>query len=89
MRGDNNNDPDNKQIAAKISKLRAERAKIMGYKTHAHFILEDNMLKTPNEVYELLNKLWEPAVKRANAEVADMQAVADAEGQNFEIALFV
>ena len=86
MRGDNNNETDNKQIAAKIAKLRAERAKIMGYKTHAHFILEDNMLKTPNEVYELLIKLWEPAVKRAKAEVADMQAVADAEGQNFEIA---
>ena len=53
MRGDNNNETDNKQIAAKIAKLRAERAKIMGYNTHAHFILEDNMLKTPNEVYEL------------------------------------
>ena len=86
MRGDNNNETDNKQIAAKIAKLRAERAKIMGYKTHAHFVLEENMLKTPNEVYELLIKLWEPAVKRAKAEVADMQAVADAEGQNFEIA---
>ena len=86
MRGDNNNETDNKQIAAKIAKLRAERAKIMGYKTHAHFVLEENMLKTPNEVYELLIKLWEPAVKRAKAEVADMQIVADAEGQNFEIA---
>ena len=86
MRGDNNNETDNKQIAAKIAKLRSERAKIMGYKTHAHFVLEENMLKTPNEVYELLIKLWEPAVKRAKAEVADMQAVADAEGQNFEIA---
>ena len=86
MRGDNNNDTDNKKIAAQIAKLRAERAQIMGYKTHAHFILDDNMLKTPEEVYDLLNKLWKPAVKRAKVEVADMQAVADAEGQNFKIA---
>ena len=86
MRGDNNNETDNKEIAAQIAKLRAERAQIMGYKTHAHFILDDNMLKTPEEVYDLLNKLWKPAVKRAKAEVADMQAVANAEGHNFEVA---
>ncbi len=86
MRGDNNNETDNKKTAAQIAKLRAERAQIMGYKTHAHFILDDNMLKTPEEVYDLLNKLWKPAVKRAMVEVADMQAVADAEGHDFEVA---
>jgi peptidyl-dipeptidase Dcp len=86
MRGDNNNETDNKKIAAQIAKLRAERAQIMGYKTHAHFVLDDNMLKTPEEVYDLLTKLWKPAVKRAKVEVADMQDVADAEGQNFKIA---
>ena len=86
MRGDNNNETDNKEIAAQIAKLRAERAQIMGYKTHAHFVLDDNMLKTPEEVYDLLTKLWKPAVKRAKVEVADMQDVADAEGQNFKIA---
>ena len=86
MRGDNNNDTDNKKTAAQIAKLRAERAQIMGYKTHAHFILDDNMLKTPEEVYDLLNKLWKPAVKRAKVEVADMQAVADSEGHDFKVA---
>ena len=86
MRGDNNNETDNKEIAAQIAKLRAERAEIMGYKSHAHFVLDDNMLKTPEEVYDLLTKLWEPAVKRAKVEIADMQAVADAEGQVFEVA---
>ena len=86
MRGDNNNETDNKKINAQIAKLRAERAKIMGYKTHAHFILEENMLKTPEEVYELLIQLWEPALERAKAEVNDMQMVADNEGQNFKIA---
>ena len=86
MRGDNNNETDNKEIAAQIAKLRAERAEIMGYKSHAHFVLDDNMLKTPEEVYDLLTKLWEPAVKRAEVEIADMQSVADAEGQAFEVA---
>ena len=86
MRGDNTNDTDNKEIAAQIAKLRAERAQIMGYKTHAHFILDDNMLKTPEEVYDLLYKLWKPAVKRAKVEVADMQAVADSEGHDFKVA---
>ena len=86
MRGDNNNNTDNKEIAAQIAKLRAERAQIMGYKTHAHFILDDNMLKTPEEVYDLLYKLWKPAVKRAKVEVADMQAVADSEGHDFKVA---
>ncbi len=86
MRGDNNNEFDNKKVAAQIAKLRAERANIMGYKTHAHFILEENMLKTPEEVYDLLLQLWKPALKRAKVEVADMQAVADAEGQDFKVA---
>ena len=86
MRGDNNNATDNKKIAAQIAKLRAERANIMGYKSHAHFVLDENMLKTPEEVYDLLIQLWKPALKRAKAEVADMQAVADSEGKEFKIA---
>ena len=86
MRGDNNNETDNKDIAAQIAKLRAERAEIMGYKSHAHFVLDNNMLKTPEEVYDLLTKLWKPAVKRAKVEIEDMQAVANAEGKTFEVA---
>ena len=86
MRGDNGNETDNNDIAAQMAKLRAERANIMGHKTHADFILEENMLKTPDEVYDLLIQLWEPALKRAKAEVADMQAVADSEGKDFKIA---
>ena len=86
MRGDNNNETDNKKIAAQIAKLRAERANIMGYKSHAHFVLDENMLKTPEEVYDLLIQLWKPALKRAKAEVADMQALADSEGKEFKLA---
>ncbi len=86
QRGDNNNETDNKQVAAKLAKLRAERAQLMGYETHAHFVLEERMLKSPDEVYGLLTKLWEPALARAKAEVADMQAVVDMEGHEFKLA---
>ncbi|MEO1031625.1 MAG: M3 family metallopeptidase [Bacteroidota bacterium] len=86
QRGDNDNKTDNKAIAAKIAKLRAERAQLMGYETYAHFVLEERMLKTPAEVYDLLLQLWKPALERAKVEVADMQAVVAAEGQDFKIA---
>ena len=86
QRGDNDNETDNKEIAAKIAKLRAERAQLMGYDSHAHFVLEERMLKTPEEVYDLLMQLWRPALERAKVEVADMQAVVDEEGHDFEIA---
>ncbi|MCR9253885.1 MAG: M3 family metallopeptidase [bacterium] len=86
QRGDNDNETDNKQVAAKLAKLRAERAQLMGYETHAHFVLEERMLKSPDEVYGLLTKLWEPALARAKAEVADMQAVVDMEGHEFKLA---
>ena len=85
MRGDNNNTTDNKNVAAQIAKLRAEKANLMGYKTHAHFILEERMLKTPEEVYNLLSQLWKPALKRAQLEVADMQKVVESEGHDFKI----
>ncbi|MEM7296651.1 MAG: M3 family metallopeptidase [Bacteroidota bacterium] len=86
QRGDNDNETDNKATAAQIAKLRAERAQLMGYETHAHFVLEERMLKAPSEVYDLLMQLWKPALERAKVEVADMQAVVDEEGGNFKIA---
>jgi len=86
LRGDNNNETDNKKIAIQIAKLRVDRANIMGYETHAHYVLEENMLKTPEEVYDLLIQLWKPALKRAKTEVDDMQIVADSEGKDFKIA---
>lgn len=86
MRGDNNNETDNKAIAAKLAKVRAERAKLLGYATHADYILEERMVNTPAGVYDLLMQLWKPAVARAKQEVADMQAVVDAEGHDFKFA---
>ncbi|MBW0297665.1 peptidase M3 [Shewanella xiamenensis] len=84
-RGNNNNANDNKVILAKIAALRAERAQLMGYKTHADFVLEDRTAKTPENVYGLLNKVWPAALAQAKAEVADMQALIDSQGGKFKL----
>ncbi|MCJ7579140.1 MAG: M3 family metallopeptidase [Candidatus Aminicenantes bacterium] len=84
-RGNNDNELDNKVIAAKIAALRVQRANLLGYKTHAHFVLEENMAKVPENVYELLNQLWEPALRIAKKEAEEMQAIIEAEGNNFKL----
>ena len=76
---------DNGSIITEILKLRAERAKLLGYETHAHYRLEDSMAKTPERALELLEAVWEPAVARVRQEVADMQAIAKAEGHEITI----
>jgi peptidyl-dipeptidase Dcp len=86
QRGDNNNEYDNKKIIARIAALRVERSNLLGYKTYADFRLEINMAKSPQAVYELLNKVWDPAVKVAKKERDDMQAIIDKEGGNFKLA---
>jgi peptidyl-dipeptidase Dcp len=80
MRGDNDNERDNKQILSRMAALRAEKAQIMGYPTHAHFVLSDNMAETPDRVLDFLTQVWEPALEVAKEERADMQAVMNAEG---------
>jgi len=76
----NNGDAkDNNATISEILKLRAERANLLGYKTHAHWRLEDTMAKTPERAMELMEAVWKPAVARVHEEVADMQGVADAE----------
>ncbi|HRU09078.1 MAG TPA: M3 family metallopeptidase [Thermoanaerobaculia bacterium] len=84
-RGDNGDAKDNKAIITAILALRAERAKLLGYATHAHWRLEDTMAKTPERAMALLEAVWTPAVARAHEEIADMQAVADAEGAGIRI----
>jgi peptidyl-dipeptidase Dcp len=86
MRGDNNNEYDNKKIIAKIAALRVKKANIMGYKTHADFRLEVNMAKTPKNVYDFLNQIWKPALKMAKNERKTMQAMVDKEGGKFKLA---
>ncbi len=84
-RGDNDNANDNKAISSEIASLRYQRAQVLGYKTHAHYVLENNMAKTPENVYGLLNKVWEPALARAKEEVADMQEFANSQGVDFKL----
>jgi peptidyl-dipeptidase Dcp len=80
MRGNNDNEHDNKNILSRMAALRAERAELMGYETHAHYVLSDNMAENPENVYQLLGKVWEPALEVAKQEVAAMQALMTADG---------
>jgi peptidyl-dipeptidase Dcp len=84
-RGDNGGEHDNNAIIAEILQLRAERAKLLGYQTHAHWRLENAMAKTPERAAELLEAVWKPAIARVREEVADMQALARKEGANIKI----
>ncbi len=85
LRGDNGNEWDNKEILVKIAALRAERARILGYKTHADFVLEENMAKTPGQVYDFLKRLWEPALAVAKKEAEMLQAMIGEEGGGFRL----
>ena len=84
-RGDNGDQYDNNAIAAEILALRARRATLLGYPTHAHWRLENAMARTPERTLELMEAVWTPAVARVAEEVTDMQAIADAEGDGVTI----
>jgi peptidyl-dipeptidase Dcp len=85
-RGNNNDSLDNKAIVSRIVQLRQQRVDLLGYATHAHYVLEENMAKEPNNVYALLRQLWTPALTRAKAEVYDMQKIIDREKGDFKLA---
>lgn len=86
MRGNNNNENDNKVLFDKLVNLRVRQAKLMGYNNFAEYVIEKNMAKTPETAMDFLNKLWEPAIKMAANEVKEMQKIVDAEGGKFKIA---
>ncbi len=79
-RGNNGNELDNRSNAIRLANLRAEKARLLGYKSHAHYVLEERMAKTPEKVYELLDKLWTPALEKAKAEEADIKKMMLADG---------
>lgn len=84
-RGDNNNTNDNKEVIKEILQLRQQKAKLLGFETYAHFVLDEKMAKTPEAALELLNSIWEPAVRRAKEERAELQKIADREGAGIKI----
>ena len=74
-RGDNGNEQDNNDIILEIVRLRAEAARLRGYDSHAHFILETNMAKTPQGAIDFLLQVWEPGLAKAKVELSEMQAL--------------
>ncbi|MFN8588174.1 MAG: M3 family metallopeptidase [Candidatus Eisenbacteria bacterium] len=84
-RADHGDPWDNKPVIAQIVSLRAERAKLLGYATHADFVLAENMAQNPAAVDDLLQRLWKPSLAVAAREAADLQAAARADGQSFAI----
>jgi peptidyl-dipeptidase Dcp len=79
-RGDHGDSRDNKKIITEILELRGERARLLGYPTHAHWSTQDAMAKTPERATRLMEAVWPAAVARVAEEVADMQAIADRDG---------
>ena len=84
-RGDFGDENDTNETITAILKLRAERALLLGYETHAHWRLEPQMAKTPENTMELMMQVWPKAVARVKEEVRDMQAIADEEGAGITI----
>ncbi len=84
-RCNNDNEYDNKDIIRQLVNLRIERANLLGYPSHAHFVLEENMAKTPERVNDFLNELWVAALAIAKQEAKDLQMMIDQEGGDFSL----
>ncbi|MBA7654014.1 Dipeptidyl carboxypeptidase [subsurface metagenome] len=84
-KGNNNDELDNKDNLAKIAALRVERANLLGYKTHADYVLENNMAKKPENVYKFLEQLWKPALKMAKKEAKELQEMIRKESHDFKL----
>jgi peptidyl-dipeptidase Dcp len=84
-RGNHNDSLDNKRILADILRLRAKRAKLLGYNSHAELNLDNRMAKNPDNVFKLLNQVWNPALRVAGEELEEMQKIAQSEGAKFKI----
>ena len=79
--GNHDNANDNKEVLKQILTLRLEKAKLMGYKNHAEYVLAENMAKTPETVMDFLNNLWGYSIKNARKEAAELQGLMDREGR--------
>ncbi|MGB7974975.1 MAG: M3 family metallopeptidase [Roseiarcus sp.] len=85
-RGENGGATDNRAIAAELVRLRAERARLLGYESYAHYRLDDTMAKTPEAALDLLESVWTPGVAQARRDEEALQAIAAGEGGNFKLA---
>jgi len=77
---------DNKPLIREILSLRAEKAKLLGFPTFAHWVTDDQMAKTPDAAMALMEKVWKPATARVHEEVVEMQKIVEAERGGFKIA---
>lgn len=82
-RGNNGNEADNKEVVKRLVTARLEKARLMGYDNYAEFVLEERMAKHAENVYNLLDQIWTPALAKAKEELADIQAEIKKEGKNF------
>lgn len=85
MRGDNDNEFDNKELASRMAALRVERAKLLGYDNHAHFTLEETMAKTPETVEQFLKDLMSAAVPMSKKERDELQKLIDRRGDQIKL----
>lgn len=85
-RGDNGDAHDNKAVASEMLKLRFDRAQLLGYTTHAHWAIEQNMAGTPDKAVALMEAVWKPCAAQVKADVAAMQELADPTGTSIKIA---
>ena len=86
MRCNNNDKFDNKAILLEIANLRTQKAKLLGYETYNHYVISNNMAKTPDAVYSFLNEVMTPALEAAIRDRDAMQAIIDREGGSFKLA---
>ena len=86
QRGDNDNEFDNKSLIVEMLELRKEKANLMGFKSHADYVLDDTMAKKTSRVDDLLQQIWKPGIARAKSEADEMQSLIKQEGGNFELA---
>ncbi len=85
MRGDNNNENDNKELFAELLTLRQQVARMLGFDSYADYFTSIQMSETPQNVYDFLYQVWEPSLARAKSEAAEMQAIIDREGGDFTL----
>ena len=84
-RGNNGDDHDNNRLIEKMLTLRHERVNLLGYENYSLWRLQDPMAKTPQNAMDLMQKVWPAAIARVAEELADMQALADAQGVKISI----